>query len=78
MKLKSLHKKGNYKQGKKTILKMGENNSKFKCLSTRWETWVQFLGHEVPWRKKWQPTPVLFPRKSHGLVSIGSQRVGRD
>ena len=52
-----------------------------KCLSTMWETWVQSLGREVPWRKKWQPNPVLLPRKSHGrrsLVSVGSQRVGHD
>ena len=45
-----------------------------KCLSTTWETWVRSLGWEVPWRRKWQPTPVLLPRKSHGwsLVSMGS------
>ena len=52
-----------------------------KCLSTMWETWVRSLGQEVPWRRKWQPTPVLLPRKSHGrrsLVSMGSQRVGHD
>ena len=52
-----------------------------KCLSTMWETWVQSLGREVPWRSKWQPTPVLLPRKSHGqrsLVSMGSQRVRHD
>ena len=52
-----------------------------KHLSTMWETWVQSLGREVPWRKKWQPTPVLLPRKSHGqrsLVSMGSQRVRHD
>ena len=52
-----------------------------KRLSTMWETWVRSLGREVPWRRKWQPTPVLLPRKSHGqrsLVSMGSQRVGHD
>ena len=52
-----------------------------KCLSTMWETWVRSLGQEVPWRRKWQPTPVLLPRKSHrrrSLVSMGSQRVGHD
>ena len=33
------------------------------------------------WRRRWQPTPVLLPRKSHGwrsLVSMGSQRIGHD
>ena len=52
-----------------------------KHLSTVWETWVRSLGREVPWRRKWQPTPVLLPRKSRGqrsLVSMGLQRVGRD
>ena len=52
-----------------------------KRLSTMWETWVRTLGWEVPWRRKWQPTPVLLPRKSHGrrsLVSMGLQRVRHD
>ena len=49
-----------------------------KRLSTMRETWVRSLGWEVPWRRKWQPTPVLLPRKSHGqrsLVSMGLQRI---
>ena len=41
-----------------------------KCLSTMRETWVQSLGRKVPWRKKWQPNPVLLPRKSHGWRSL--------
>ena len=52
-----------------------------KRLSTMWETWVRSLGWEVPWRRKWQPTPVLLPRKPHGHQappSMGSQRVGHD
>ena len=32
--------------------------------------WVQSLGLEDPWRKKWQPTPVFLPRKSHGRRSL--------
>ena len=35
----------------------------------------------ISWRRKWQPTPVLLPRKYRGqrsLVSMGSQRVGHD
>ena len=24
----------------------------------------------IPWRRKWQPTPVLLPRKSHGRRSL--------
>ena len=34
------------------------------------ETWVQFLGGEDPWRRKWQPTPVLLPGESHGQRSL--------
>ena len=52
-----------------------------KHLSPMWKTWVRSLGWEVLWRRKWQPTPILLPRKSHGrrsLVSMGSQRVGHD
>ena len=37
--------------------------------------------HYRGWRRKWQPTPILLPGKSHGqrsLVSMGSQRVGHN
>ena len=37
----------------------------------------------IPWRGKWQPTPVFLPGKSHGqepgrLQSMGSQKIGHD
>ena len=38
-------------------------------------------GSPKRWRRKWQPSPVLLPRKSHGwrsLVSFAWQRVGHD
>ena len=41
-----------------------------KRLSTVWGTWIQSLGQEDPWRRKWQPTPVLLPRKFHGRRSL--------
>ena len=41
-----------------------------KRLSTMWETWVRALGWEDPWRRKWQPTPVLLLGKSHGQRSL--------
>ena len=28
------------------------------------------LGGKIPWRKKWQPTPVFLPGKSHGQRSL--------
>ena len=43
--------------------------------------WVR----KIPWRRKWQPTSVFLPGKSHGqrslwgqLQSMGLQRVGHD
>ena len=39
------------------------------CLSVQ-ETWVQSLGREDPWRKKWQSTPVFLPGTSHGQRSL--------
>ena len=39
---------------------------------------------KIPWRRKWQPSPVLLPRKipwmkePGGLQSMGSQGVGHD
>ena len=33
---------------------------------TRFDPW---LG-EIPWRRKWQSTPVLLPGKSHGQRSL--------
>ena len=46
------------------------------------ETWVQFLASEDHLEK--EPTPILFPRKSHGQRSLagyspwGYRRVRRD
>ena len=41
-----------------------------KSLPAVRETWVQSLGRENPWRRKWQPTPVSLPGKSHGRRSL--------
>ena len=42
-----------------------------KSLPARWKTWVRSLRpgfdpwvRKIPWRSKWQPTPVLLPGKS--------------
>ena len=32
----------------------------------RWDPWVR----KIPWRRKWQPTPVFLPGKSHGQRSV--------
>ena len=55
-----------------------------KRLPTMRETWFNPWMGKISWRRKWQPTPVLLPGKSHGLrnlvrlQSMGSQRVGHD
>ena len=41
-----------------------------KRLPAMWETRVQSLGREDPWRRKWQPTPVFLPGKFHGQRSL--------
>ena len=33
---------------------------------------------KIPWSRKWQPTPLSLPEKSHGERSLGSQGVGHD
>ena len=35
------------------------------------EMWVQHLGQEDPWRRKWQPTPVFLSREFYGQRSAG-------
>ena len=34
------------------------------------ENQVQSVGRKVPWRRKWQPTPVFLPGKSYGQSYI--------
>ena len=36
-----------------------------RCGSNPW-VW------KIPWRRKWQPTPIFLPRKSHGWRSLAS------
>ena len=50
-----------------------------KNLPTIENIWIQFLGWEDPWGKKWQPTLIFLPGKSYGQrslagYSLGSQR----
>ena len=50
-----------------------------KRLPTMQETRVQSLGQEDPWRRIWQPTPVLLPGKSHGWrCLVGCSPWGRE
>ena len=40
--------------------------SVYQCGRPGFNPWVG----KIPWRRKWQPTPVLLPRKSHGRRSL--------
>ena len=42
-----------------------------QCRRPGFHPWVG----KIPWRRKWQPTPVLLPRKSHGWRSLGQATV---
>ena len=43
---------------------------RIKHLPSKQETWVQSPVGKIPWRRKWQPTPVFLPGKSHGQRSL--------
>ena len=37
-----------------------------QCRRRRFDLWVR----KIPWRRKWQPTPVFLPEKSHGQRNL--------
>ena len=37
-----------------------------KCTRCGFDPWVR----KIPWRRKWQPTPVFLPEKSRGQRSL--------
>ena len=43
---------------------------RLKHLPAMWETWVRSRVGKIPWRGKWQPTPVFLPGESHGRKSL--------
>ena len=51
-----------------------------QCRRLGFNLWVR----KIPWRRKWQPTPVFLPGKSHGQRNLagyspwGCKRVGQD
>ena len=40
-----------------------KNPSACQCRRHEFDPWVE----KIPWRRKWQPTPVYLPGKFHGL-----------
>ena len=43
-----------------------EEPGRLQSMGSQSQTWVG----KIPWRRKWQSTPVLFPGKSHGQRSL--------
>ena len=58
----------------------GGKESACQCRRSRFNRWVK----KIPWRRKWQSTPVFLPGKSHGQRNVvgycpwGCKRVGHD
>ena len=51
-------------------------NPPLKCRRHRRHEFDPWVG-KIPWRKKWQPTPVFLPLKSHGQrCLVGSSPEG--
>ena len=40
--------------------------SSYQCRGGMFDPWIR----KMPWRRKWQPTPVFLPGKSHGQKSL--------
>ena len=47
----------------------GGSDDKSVCLQCRRPKFDPWVG-KIPWRRKWQPTPVFLPRESHGQRSL--------
>ena len=43
-----------------------------RCERHRFNPWVR----KIPWRRKWQPTPVFMPEESHGQRSLAGYSLG--
>ena len=41
-----------------------------KNLPTMQETWFDPWVGKIPWRRKWQPTPIFLPEEFHGQRSL--------
>ena len=50
----------------RTRLKRLSSSSSSQCMGCGFDLWIR----TIPWRRKWQPTPVFLPGKSHGQRSL--------
>ena len=75
---------GKYYKPYSTVLYGLPSWLRIKNSSAKQEMWVQSLIKKIPWRRKWQTTPVFLLGKSHGQRSLvgyspwGCQRVRHD
>ena len=59
---------------------LGGKESAYQYSRCRFDPWMQ----KIPWKRKWQPTPVCLPGKSHGQRSLagchpwGHKKVGHN
>ena len=47
-----------------SVVKKKKSSCQYK--RHRFDPWVR----KIPWKRKWQPTPIFFPEKSHGQRSL--------
>ena len=45
--------------------RLSGKESAFQCRRCRFNPWIR----KMPWRRKWQPSPIFLPGKSHGQRS---------
>ena len=53
----------------KLILVRSQEDSRASLVAQRLKC-LPALGRKIPWRRKWQPTPVLLAGESHGGRSL--------
>ena len=53
----------------------GGSDGKSVCLQCGRPGFNPWVG-KIPWRRKWQPTPVLLPWKSHGRIWLSNFTFG--
>ena len=51
----------------------GSDGKKASACNSRDPSWIPWFG-KIPWRRKWQPTPVFSPGKFHRLRSLVGSR----
>ena len=55
-------------QSLEALWRLSGKESACQCRRPGFDPWVR----KIPWRRKWQPTPVFLPGKSHGQMILES------